>query len=154
MGGVIFGIRKACHPHVFRFEWPQEVQDAFDANIITIPDLEMAGLLLLWLVMEGCVGSDNLRHEHVCLLSDNSPSIGWIDRLSSKHSEIAARILRALTIRMRACRTSPITPLHIPGVHNTIADIPSRSFGYKKEWHFVEDLDFLQFFNRKIQIGN
>ncbi len=147
VGGVVFGIRKACRPHVFRFKWPTEVERAFDEGAITISDLEMAGLLLLWLVMEGCVGCDNLKHEHVCLLSDNSPSVGWVERFASKKSVVAARLLHALSIRMRECRSSPITPLHIPGVHNRIADIPSRSFGYKAEWHFEDDLEFLQFFN-------
>ena len=152
VGGVVFGHRKACRPHVFRFEWPPEVQTAFDNKIIDISDLEMGGLLILWLVMEGCIGADNLKHEHVCLLSDNSPAICWIERMASKRSEVAGRLLRALSIRMRECRASPLTPLHIPGVHNRIADIPSRSFGYKTEWHHKSDLDFLRFFNSQFPL--
>jgi len=152
VGGVVFGHRKKCLPHVFRFEWPREIQEAFDNGIIDISDLEMAGLLILWIVMEGCIGPDELKHEHVCLLSDNSPSVSWLERMSSRKSVVAGRLLRALSIRMRECRASPLTPLHIPGVHNTIADIPSRSFGYKKEWHYEVDTDFLQFFNSQFPL--
>lgn len=147
VGGVVFGHRKCCHPQVFRFKWPKEIQDAFDAKRISISDLEMAGLLILWLVMEGCLGPDNLKHEHVCLLSDNDPSVHWLERMSSKKSLVASRLLRILAIRMRYCRASPLTPLHIPGIHNRIADIPSRSYGYKKEWHYESDTEFLHFFN-------
>jgi len=154
VGGVVFGHRKSCHPHVFRFKWPKEVQEAFDKGHISISDLELAGLLLLWITMEGCIGPDNLKHEHVCLLSDNDPSVNWLERMSSKKSIVAGRILRILSIRMRHCRASPLTPLHIPGVHNRIADIPSRSFGYKKEWHFELDTDFLHFFNKLFPLPN
>ena len=72
--------------------------------------------------------------------------------MASKRSEVAGRLLRALSIRMRECRASPLTPLHIPGVHNRIADIPSRSFGYKTEWHHKSDLDFLRFFNSQFPL--
>jgi hypothetical protein len=147
VGGVVFGHRKCCHPQVFRFKGPREIQDAFDAKRISISDLEMAGLLILWLVMEGCLGPDNLKHEHVCLLSDNDPSVHWLEKMSSKKSLVASRLLRILAIRMRYCRASPLTPLHIPGIHNRIADIPSRSYGYKKEWHYESDTEFLHFFN-------
>jgi hypothetical protein len=58
VGGVIFGELTACTPTVFWWQWPEDVM----ANIkmfrnpggtISNSDLEMAGLLLLWLVMEG-----------------------------------------------------------------------------------------------------
>ena len=32
---------------------------------------------------------------------------------------------------------------HIAGKRNHLGDIPSRSFGYKKEWHFKKDKQFL-----------
>ena len=57
VGGVIFGENKACTPTVFRYEWPDDIKQ--DLNLehnpsgrITSSDLEMAGLLLLWLIME------------------------------------------------------------------------------------------------------
>ena len=122
------------------------------AGTITNSDLEMAGVLLLWLVMEAMVPS--LRHEHVALLSDNSPTIGWVDRMASKRSQVAGMLLRALSLRLRVHRASPLTPLHIPGKHIRIADIPSRSFGYKAEWHCKCDHDFLTFFDHTFPLPN
>ena len=29
-----------------------------------------------------------------------------------------------------------------------LGDIPSRSYGYKAKWHFVNDIDFLAYFNK------
>ena len=152
VGGVVFvfGHLEKCKPTVFRFKWPAEVQDqvqtqANPGGTITNSDLEMAGLLMVWLVMEAVAPS--LRHKHVALLSDNSPSASWVKRLASKSSMVAGALLRALALQLRVNRTSPLTPLHIPGVHNRIGDIPSRSFGYKKDWHFPCDKNFLTFFN-------
>ena len=151
VGGVVFGHTKECKPTVFRVEWPPEVQEAVHTHdnregTITNSDLEMAGILMLWLVMEQVVPS--LRHEHVALLSDNSPTVSWVQRMASKRSQVAGNLLRALSLRMRVRRASPLTALHIPGIHNRIADVPSRSFGYKAEWHFKCDKAFLTFFDR------
>ena len=61
MGGVVIGELEACVPTVFPVEWPADVK----ANLvseknqngkITNSDLEMAGLLLLWLMMEKVCG--------------------------------------------------------------------------------------------------
>ena len=150
-GGVVFGITTACVPTVFRVEWPESIKAQLQTEdnpggTITNSDLEMAGLVLLWLVIEHVV--KDLRHKHVLMLSDNSPSVGWIDRMASKRSTPASKLLRALAYRINAKEACPLTPLHIPGVHNRIADIPSRSFGYKHAWHFRDDQKFLTFFNK------
>ena len=157
VGGVVFGITYKCKPTVFRMEWPEEVRallqtDDNPGGTITNSDLEMAGLILLWLVIEYVV--KNLRHRHTLLLSDNSPSVSWVDRMASKRSRPAGELLRALAYRINAKEACPLTPLHIPGVHNRIADIPSRSFGYKKEWCFCDDKDFLTFFNKTFPLPN
>ena len=60
---VIFGENKSCIPTVFRWEWPQEVKDLYQNDAITNSDLEMARLLLLWLVMESVCGT--LREKRV-----------------------------------------------------------------------------------------
>jgi hypothetical protein len=57
VGGIIIGEQKGVPPTVFRLEWPNDIrQDIISENnpegSITNSDLEMAGLLLLWLVME------------------------------------------------------------------------------------------------------
>ncbi len=74
--GVIAGENEACVPTVFRWEWPQEVKDLFYEGHISDSDLEMAGLLLLRLVMESVCG--NLREKRVALFSNNFPTVGWV----------------------------------------------------------------------------
>ena len=45
-----------------------------------IPDLEMAGNLLAWLVLEGIVGTKNLRHKQVGLFIDITAAVSWTQR--------------------------------------------------------------------------
>ena len=64
-------------------------------------------------------------------------------RGASKISAVANRLLRVLARRARLCHASPLVTRHITGKRNHFGDIPSRSFGYKKEWHFKKDKQFL-----------
>jgi len=89
----------------------------------------MAGLLLLWLVMESVCGS--FREKRVALFSDNSPTVGWVRRLATQGSMVSAHLIRALALRLNLNRTCPITPLHIVGEKNSMIDVPSSSFGSK-----------------------
>ena len=105
----------------------------------------MAGLLLLWLLMEdvcsltpGC---------HVALFSDNSPTVSWVARLAAKRSLVAAQLLRALALRLKQKGASPLTPFHVAGRENAMADIPSRSWGSEQKWLCKTDLDLLTLFN-------
>ncbi len=59
VGGIVFGKNEACIPTVFRWEWSQDVKTLYLSKKITNSDLEMTGLLFLWLVMESVCG--NLR---------------------------------------------------------------------------------------------
>jgi hypothetical protein len=105
VGGVIFGELMACTPTVFRWQWPEDVT----ANIKTFrnprgtisnSDLEMAGLLLLWLVMEGVCGT--LKEKQVTLLRNNSPTVGWVECLVSKWSKVAEHLIQALAMRLNS----------------------------------------------------
>jgi len=133
VGGIIFGENELCIPTVFRWEWPQEIKDLYHDGIITSSDLEMAGLLLLWLVMESVCGS--LKEKRVALFSDNSPMVGWVRRLATWGSMVSAHLIRALALCLKLNRTCPITPLHIAGEENSMSNIPSRSFGSEPKWH-------------------
>jgi hypothetical protein len=108
-------------------------------------DLEMAGVLLLWLVMEEVC--DPLLEKWVALFSDNSPMVSWVTRLASRRSLIAEHLVQALALWLKASKTCPITALHIEGKQNAISDVPSRSFGSNPAWHRNSDLDFLTLFN-------
>ncbi len=101
--------------------------------MISNSDLEMAGLLLLWLAMEGVCGT--LREKWVMLLSNNSPMVGWVERLALKWSTVAKHLIQALAMYLKTNQTCPITPMHIPGHQHTIANVLSCSFGSHLAWH-------------------
>jgi hypothetical protein len=141
----VVGENAACTPTVFWWEWSQEVKTRYHKNLITNSDLEMAGLLFLWLVMEAVCG--NLREKNVALFSDNSPTVGWVWQLATRGSLVSAHLIRALALRLKLNGTCPLTPLHIAGEENAMTDIPSRSFGSNKKWHCKTNTDLLTLFN-------
>jgi len=120
---------------VFRFEWPDDIKaeinsDSNPTGKLTNSDLECAGLLMLWLVMEDVCSIES--GDHVALFSDNQPTVSWVRRMASKSSVVAGQLIRALALRLKVKGASPLTPLHISGVQNAMTDIPSRSFGQPK----------------------
>jgi len=157
VGGIIIGENKACVPTVFCFEWPQDIKDDMwtaenPEGHITNSDLEMAGLLMLWLCMEEVCSLSSA--DHVGLFSDNSPTVHLVQRMASKSSEVAGDLLYALAMRMKLKGTSSLTPLHIAGTENAMTDIPSRSFGSEPEWHCETDEQYLDLFNSKCPLPN
>jgi hypothetical protein len=61
VGGVIFGELSACTPTVFQWQWPENIRTSVVSlknpnGTITNSDLELAGLLMLWLAMEEVCG--------------------------------------------------------------------------------------------------
>ncbi len=67
--------------------------------MVTNSDLEMAGLLLLLLVMKDVVC--NLKEANVALFSDNTPTVSWVTRLALRHSTVAARLIAALALGLK-----------------------------------------------------
>ena len=156
LGGVIIGENKAVSPVVFRLQWPTDISTSIvsDDNpngTITNSDLEMAGLLMLWLVMEEVCEVENA---HVALFSDNSPTVHWVQRLAAKHSIVAMQLVRALALRLQLAKASPLTPMHIAGVNNSLTDIPSRSFGSDPAWYCKTDTQLLTLFNSTFPLPN
>lgn len=151
VGGVVIGETKACIPTVFRMEWPEDIKkEVLKTNAglngaLTNSDLEMAGLLLLWLVMEEVC--DLKAGDHVALFSDNSPTVNWVRRMAARGSLVADQLLRALSLRLKLKHVSPLTPLHIAGKKNEMTDIPSRSFGSEKKWFCRNEDELLNLFN-------
>ena len=130
-GGVWLLGTKVVAPIVWRVEWPDDIKAALvtrenPSGTISVSDLEMAGLLLHYLVLEHVV---DLCHEHVGAFCDNTPTVSWAAKLASKRSRIAGRLLRALALRQRVQRSSPLITVSIAGVDNDMADASSRSFG-------------------------
>lgn len=156
-GGVVIGEDGKLPPTVFRGMWPPDIQAAMVSNenpdgTLSINDLEMAGFLITWLVMEAAC--PDMRLTNIALFSDNSPSVSWVDRLASRRSLIGARLIRALALRMKIRGVCPLTPLHVAGKRNTMADVASRSFGNVKQWHCGSDSDFACMFNTLFPLPN
>ena len=128
VGGVVFGELSACTPMVFRWQWPNDVHTQLISNenpkgTITNSDLEMTGLLLLWLTMEGVCRP--LQEKRVAMFGDNSPSISWVERVASKQSLVAENLAQALALRLKIQRACPLTTIHIAGRQNAISSVPS-----------------------------
>ncbi len=150
VGGVVIGELAEFIPTVFRWEWPPDIKsyirlDTNPTGSLTNSDLEMAGILLLWLVMEKVCHP--LQEKRVALFSDNSPTVSWVRRLASRWSLVAKHLVQALALRLKSSRTCPLTALHIEGKWNAILDVPSRSYGSNLAWHRTADSDFLTLFN-------
>ena len=135
------GEGKSCIPTVFRLAWPDDIKELFHKGNITNSDLEMAGLLMLWLVMEEVF--PKLRAVYVALFSENSHTIGWVKRLAARGSLAAMQLVQALTLRLKKSGASPLTTLHISGEENSMSDIPSRLFGSNIGWFFKNYTDLL-----------
>jgi hypothetical protein len=77
VGGIIIGQETECVPTVFRLEWPYDIKEEVrktnsgNGGKLTNSDLEMAGLLLLFLVMEVVCSFEHGTHVAL-LLMDNS----------------------------------------------------------------------------------
>jgi hypothetical protein len=115
---MIVGEGMAVVPTVFRIAWPDTIKNnlcstANSNGSITNSDLELAALLLLFLVIEVVVG--DLQDKHVALYSDNSPSVHWVQRLAVRSSPAAMQLIRVLSLRLHITRASPLTTLHLPG---------------------------------------
>ena len=82
----------------------------------------MAGLLMLWLVMEEVC--PELRAAYLALFSENPPTIGWLKLFAARGSLVAMQLVQALTLRLKKAGASPFTPLHISGIENAMTDIP------------------------------
>ena len=142
-GGVWFGENRNLPPIVWRIRFPHTIQAQLvsqknPTGTITNSDLEMAGLLMHWLVLENVA---NLQHAHVASGCDNTPTVAWTSRLLASKATTAAHLIRALALRMLACQASPLAAFHIAGETNRMADFASRSHA-----PFPDDKAFLTHF--------
>jgi hypothetical protein len=132
IGGIVIGELSTCTPTVYHFAWPDDVTKAIKSQTnpsgtITKSDLEMDGLLMLFIIMEHVCRP--LVEKLVALFSNNSPTIGWVERLASRQLIIEDHLIRALALWLKANKCCPLTPQHINGIKNAMTNIPSRLFG-------------------------
>ncbi len=81
VGGVIIEKLSECPPTVFCLQWPPDITASIitksnKTGTLTNSDLELAGLVLLWIMMEHVC--TDLVEKQVALFSNNSPSVGWV----------------------------------------------------------------------------
>ena len=141
VGGVWFGGLNNLSPIVWFWEWPETVRRTLVSStnrtgLLTISDLELMGILLHWLVLEQTVEQDQLKHTSIAIWCDNLPAVSWVYKMRTSTSPIAARILRALAVRLQCHETGLLAIDHISGIYNTMADVASRKHVTHKE-HFL-----------------
>ena len=78
-GGWLLG-KYELEPKIWRLEWPNKLR----ARLVTsknpggdldINDIEISGKLLAWIMLEGIIGTENLRYKHIGFFSDNTTSV-------------------------------------------------------------------------------
>ena len=132
VGGVWTSGTKQIQPTVWRLKWPAQIQQQLisasnKAGNLTINDLELAGILLAWLVLEK-ITPPSLQHAHTGIFCDNNSAVAWMQKKSTSTSTIAGHLLRAIALRQHTNKSTPLQVLHIPGKENSMADVASRSF--------------------------
>jgi len=145
-GGVWISGIHSLHPIVWRVAWPTTIIDRVSDGTLTINDLEMAGLLLQYLLLEQLVP---MQHLHTAVWCDNTSAVAWTVKMSSNKSRVGQQLTRALASRMIINRSSHLAALSIAGIDNPMADLASRSFkrtGVQGNYNLT-DADFLIRFN-------
>ena len=137
-GSIIVRGTLGLAPTVLCRQWPEDITSNLLTyenlqGTITNSDLEMACLLILWLVMESICPT--LREKN------------GVTRLASKRSQVGARLISALALRLITNGCCPITPIHVAGKCNRMADMASQSFGSTSHWHHTSDTLFAAAFN-------
>jgi hypothetical protein len=123
-GGLWIGY--GIQPAVWRVEWPADIVELYKQGTLTNSDLEMAAVLLQYLVAEQLRPLDQC---HTAIWSDNTPTVSWSTKMAAKATTpIAGQLLRALAMRQRTTRAALPTVAHYAGSCNIPADTASRSF--------------------------
>ena len=120
-------------------------------------DLELAAEVLAVgiILME----APDVKHKTLGTLCDNSPTVGWIDRMASRSKfPTAGRFLRGLTYMLHSCHTGQVIMVQIPGEENVMADVASRPakalamFAPSKS--HLSDEDFRSYFDIAFHLPN
>jgi hypothetical protein len=135
-------------PLLWHLEWPEDIKSNLVTaenkfGSLTMNDLELAGAVLNWLVLE--CQPICLKHKHIGVFCDNTSAVAWAQKLRTSKSIVAGRMLRMLGMRIHARQASSLTPLNIAGDDNTMADIVSRAF--KKGQYAAANENLTHYFN-------
>ena len=145
-GGIWLSGTNSLHPIVWRCKWPPDIVRRYEKGDLTINDLEMAGLLLHYLLLEQLVPMKGVQSAAWC---DNTSAVSWVSKMNSKRSTVGQQMTRALAIRLLANQSSHLAALSIAGSDNDLADLASRSFKQTaaKGNYNLTDAQFLTKFN-------
>ncbi len=142
---------KFLKPTVWHLEFPQNIWNQVVSfsnpkGDITNSDLEMAGLLAAYLVLEHLT---LLKFVHTAAWCNNTPTVSWANKLSSSKSMVTARLVWALVLQLHTNQASPLIIWSISGILNVMADTASRMFSQQKADGntFTIDDTFLHWFN-------
>jgi hypothetical protein len=124
-GGAWISGLQDIRPIVWHVKWPPDIVARVSSNDVTINDLEMADVLLEYLLLEQIVPMEHLQTAVWC---DNTSAVAWTVKMSSSKSTIGQQLTRALACRMIINRSSHLAALSIAGIDNPMADLASRSF--------------------------
>ena len=153
-GGIWMGITEDIGFIVWRVEFPSDIQAELVTwsnldGTITMNDLELAGMIIEWLVLENIV--DDLVFKRVGLNCDNSNAVSWTNKYRTAKSIPASRLLRLLCIRMHKRRVSPLLSIGINGDDNGMSDVSSRSFKDGK-FFIAADSSLQSYFNKNFPL--
>ena len=124
-GGIWLSGSKTLRPLVWRIKWPPDIVQRIKDKHLTINDLEMAGLVFQYLLLEKLVDMPNTQSAVWC---DNTSAVSWTVKMNSQKSVIGQQLTRILSLRMLVNKSSHLAALSIAGVDNDLADLASRSF--------------------------
>lgn len=142
-GGTWSSAMKSLNPIVWQLEWPPAVREAFRKGYININELELAALVLGWLVLE--LQGVDLKLAHIGSYCDNTTAVAWAYKLRTSTSPVAGRLLRMLGMRIHTREASGLTPIYIKGEENAMADVASRAF--KNGKFFLQTLTLTDYFD-------
>jgi hypothetical protein len=153
-GGVWFSGTSPLPETVWRLQWPRDitaavVSESNPTGTLTNSDLEMAAVVLHLSTLESV--APTLRHKHISVHSDNTPSVAWVTKMATKtaNSDAAHRLIRGLAIRQRMLESAPVSISHVAGVDNALADIASRPIT-----QLDDDTAFLTHFDSAFPLQN
>jgi hypothetical protein len=148
-GGVWLSGDLNLRPIVWRVQFStyithQVISDSNPRGTLTNSDLEMAAVLLHYMVLQQEV---DLRYIRTGVWSDNTPTVAWTKRMADRsQGPTAGRLLRGLAAVQRSVHAGPLTLGSIAGIQNDMADVASRCFD------ILCPTAFLTFFNTRFPL--
>jgi hypothetical protein len=129
---------------------PQLPEINLVSGCLTNSDLELAGVVLHYCVLESAVG-DLMLHSRAGIFCDNTPAVYWTDRMADKsQSATSGRLLRGLAMRQRYNQSGQTNVAHVAGDANPMADVASRIFN--TEFADFDDSQFALHFQTRIPL--